>query len=160
VQTLPVPTPLAPTGTRTAHTTADCTPTFTWTTVTGADSYEVWVDDNGNELYDETIEGATSGSWTPSAPLSAGDTFTWWVKAHNSKDNNASVWSDSATFTLALETPILVSPSGNIHSATPSLTWNPVPFADAYYVWLTDNTSGDTVTGTVKSTTGGPNGSL
>jgi uncharacterized repeat protein (TIGR01451 family) len=41
-----------------------------------------------------------------------------------------------------LPTPTLVSPSGSIFTAHPTFTWNPVPGADYYRLWVKDATTG------------------
>ena len=66
--------PQQPAGPITALTANDVSPTFTWTTVS-TDSYEVWVNDNGKQIYDVMV--TTGNTWTPPSPLTIGHGFSW-----------------------------------------------------------------------------------
>src|SRR4029077_19090813 len=132
IQPLDTPTPQTPTGSLTVLTSSDLTPSFTWTTVTGADSYEIWVNDNGNKLYDVTVKGNGTSAWSPPAPLAFGHSLVWWVRALDSEDGNASDWSTAVSFQLELDVPRLMSPSGDSSSTSSTFQWNAVVGADSY----------------------------
>jgi hypothetical protein len=90
---LATPTPVGPLGT-----IASVMPTFSWSTVSGADFYDFWVDDmtSGQEqvLRNAHIAG---GTFTPTTPLTAGHFYEWWVRAV-SVDGDSSVWSAPQLF--------------------------------------------------------------
>jgi hypothetical protein len=126
-------------------------PTFTWNAVSGADHYDIWVQDmrTGVVLRQTTVNGTT---WAPAGPLAQGDPYSWWVRAVNNTDVAGS-WSSSLSFTVAtLAMPTLVGPSGT-DSLLPTFTWNAALGADHYDIWVQDVRSGQvlrdqTVTGT------------
>jgi hypothetical protein len=157
VNPLATPTPKSPTGTVALTSAASLTPTFTWNSVSDADSYEVYVDDNNTKLYDLTVHG---NAWAPSTPLNVGDTYTWWVRAFNSQDGNESAWSSPATFQIQSPAPQLIAPAGNIVSLTPTFSWNGVNGASSYLFCLQNDTAGGSVNGTVQNTAATLNGRL
>ena len=65
------PQPVTPLGP-----TFDTTPTFEWTTITGAATYELYLSTTGGVV---TQTGLTGSSWTPAGPLSNG-ILRWWVR--------------------------------------------------------------------------------
>jgi hypothetical protein len=150
VYALAAPSLVSPTG------TSATLPTFSWNAVTGADHYDIWVQDTrtGQVLRDQSVTGTT---WAPSSPLTPGDSYKWWVRALDSA-NNPSPWSSSQAFTVyVLAAPSLVSPTGT--SATlPTFSWNAVVGADHYDIWVQDIQTGQvlrnqSVTGTTWSPT-------
>ncbi len=131
---LTAPVPTAPIGT-----TASTNPTFTFSPVTGAARYEIWVEDlnDGNRrvLYAPAVTGS---SWTAPMSLIRGRTYRWWVRAVGS-DGKAGPWSNPQDFTIALVTaPVApTSLTFNIVSASRiDLTWNDVSNETGYAVWL------------------------
>jgi hypothetical protein len=127
-------TPQAPTGTVTSS-----TPTFQWTAVPQATSYEVWVNDlttNQSKVLDTT--GLTGTSWTPSTPLTVGHSYRWWVQAVNA---NAHQWSASQDFTVTPPPPTPQTPSGAVGTLQPTFTWNSAAWATSYEVWINDLTT-------------------
>src|SRR5262249_55240474 len=57
-------------------------PTFTWQSVAGADFYDVWVDDTTTGQSQVLRNTHVTGlSWAAPAALTAGHTYTWWVRA-------------------------------------------------------------------------------
>ncbi len=123
-------------------------PTLTWTTVAGASSYAVF-------LYDQTVGAwdlygqiaGSSGSYTPSTPLTPGHSYVWTVAALSSNGQAATFASGPEDFQLAaLAAPTLTGPNGLIAASSgsdlPTLTWNTVAGASSYAVFLYDQTAG------------------
>ncbi|HWY85599.1 MAG TPA: hypothetical protein VNX28_02690 [Gemmataceae bacterium] len=138
---LATPTPMGPSGS-----VASAEPTFTWSAVTGADSYDVWVDDQTSNQSQVLRNQAVVGtSWTDTTPLNVGDTYSWYVRAIDSADAVVGFWSNTLSFTItALGTPTLIGPSGSVSSAEPAFTWNAVAGADHYDVVVNNQTTGQT----------------
>ena len=71
-------------------------PGFSWSAVTGADYYDLWVTDlttGVSQLLRNTHIAATS--FTPVTPLPAGHAFQWWVRAL-SNNGDYSSWSSAS----------------------------------------------------------------
>jgi len=138
----PAATLISPSGTIT-----DSTPIYTWNAVPTATWYYLWVDDStGNRIkhwYTSAQVGCSSGtstcSVTPGTVLNSGS-GTWWIQTYNSSGYGP--WSSGKNFNLAVApgAATLISPSGNITDTTPTYTWNAVPTATWYYLWVNDST--------------------
>lgn len=137
-----VPTLTAPTGTITTN-----VPTYTWSAVTDATWYWMWVDDGRgygtiNTWYkaSDICSGSTC-SVTPKVALWAGQA-NWWVAAWNSTGGLGN-WSSMGTFTVGTVSvpgvPTLVSPSGTA-SVMPTYKWNAVSGATWYGIYVQDTT--------------------
>ncbi len=63
--------------------TCDTTPYFDWSSVSGATSYRIQVDDNSSFSSPEIDTTISNSSYTPASPLSV-DTYYWRVQASNS----------------------------------------------------------------------------
>ena len=115
-------------------------PTFSWNAVSGVSSYEVWLTD---QTTGQTVTPVVSGgtSWTPAQPLNLGDNYIWWVGSINT-DGSIS-WNNPSTFNFAPNASTL---SGNVATLQPIFTWNAMNGVGSYEVWLTDQTTGQTVT--------------
>jgi hypothetical protein len=137
------PTLVSPVGTITTT-----SPTYTWSEVSNATDYYLWVNDStGNRIqqwYTNDICGYGSGlcSLTPATTLNPG-TGQWWVQAKNSAGSSA--WSTPLSFTVQGSTPglpgaaTLLSPTGSIATKTPTYTWKPVSNSTWYYLWVNDS---------------------
>jgi len=136
---LSAPTPLAPSGTVTTT-----TPTFSWTAVSGAAHYDVWINTviNGVESVGSPIlrnANATGTSWTPTTALSSGQSYRWYIGTVAS--NGATFWSSGVTFTINAAAPLAaLSPSGSIATLTPTFSWTPSATAVWYDIWVNDLT--------------------
>lgn len=86
-----------PTGT-----TADFFPRFTWTEVSDAASYELFIRKVGDVGTGGAVEirvpGITTNGYTPTAPLNNG-TYRVWVRAFNSAGESGG-WSEGSNFTI------------------------------------------------------------
>jgi hypothetical protein len=155
---LGMPTPGAPVGL-----TASADPTFTWSTVTGADHYDVWANDlttgQSQVLRNQTVSGT---SWTPPTGLVQGQAYDWWVRAVNAT-GTPGPWSSAQYFTVAaLAVPTPQGPSGTVAPTGPTFAWSGVNGASGYDVWVDNLTTGQSqvlrninVSGTSWTPTGG-----
>jgi hypothetical protein len=133
------PPPPAPTASGPSGTIDTDLPTFSWNNVTGASSYEVWLTDQttGSTV---TVPNILGTSWTPAQALTLGDNYTWWVGA---VAGTTITWDNPLKFIIQ---PTAIAPSGSIATNSPTFSWNSVTGAASYEVWLTDQTTGATVT--------------
>ena len=155
---LPAPTPSNPTGTSAASSGYDL-PTFTWSSVTGAHSYALYLYDNTAGL---TLNGGVvnvSGiSWTETTALTPGHSYSWYAGAV-STNQQVTDWNGPANFTLAsLPAPTPTSPTGTSAASSgydlPTFTWSSVTGAHSYSFYLYDNTSGQVLNGGVVNVNG------
>jgi hypothetical protein len=152
ISTIAAPTPIGPSGQ-----VISLTPTFSWSNVPNADSYEIWVNDGTSGQWKSLLDQIVTGtSWTPTTPLIMGHSYRWWVRGVNSNSGLHGLWSDPVDFTLVpVATPTLIAPSGLTTTLTPTFTWNSALGADHYEIWVNNVTGGpgikvfdQTVTGT------------
>jgi serine protease Do len=114
------------------------TPTLTWTAVSGADYYGVWIGEGTipDDKYKVWYKNVTSNSVTiPSSILNDGKAYTWSVCAHNSFGFGD--WSEDSHFTVSvpqLTPPTLISPEDKkgLFPEDLSFQWSPVPGAISY----------------------------
>ena len=74
------------------------TPLFSWTEVSGASRYEIWVsslDGAGRVIYDANV---LTNSYSATAPLASGN-YRYWVRAFDATNANTG-WSGSYDFTI------------------------------------------------------------
>jgi hypothetical protein len=94
-----VPSPISPTGTVTTQ-----QPTYQWNEVSGATSYYLLVQNTQGAVVSEIVTPAAAGcstgtcTYTPSAALTDGRTYNWFVNATNA--GGTSPWSAAATITV------------------------------------------------------------
>jgi hypothetical protein len=116
-------------------------PTFTWSAVSLAVRYDVWVTDLTTGV-GGIVGGSSTTSFADNAGLSPGHSFRWWARAV-SANGTAGPWSVSTDFGIvALNAPTLVAPNGLVNTDQPTYTWSPVALAARYDVWVTDLTTG------------------
>jgi hypothetical protein len=128
---------IAPTGSGPSGTIATNVPVFGWNNVVGATSSEIWLTDNTTSQ--SSLFASLSGtSWSPSQPLTLGDSYTWWVGAVRGQ---TVAWSTALNFRIA---PTASAPGGTITTTLPTFVWNKVIGAASYEVWLVDQTSNQT----------------
>jgi len=140
---------IAVTASSLSGTIATAFPTFTWNSITGVTSYELCLTDRTtNQTVTPTLTGT---SWTPTQPLNLGDKYVWWVGAIG--PNGKIAWNVGQTFRIA---PTPSGPSGTIATLLPTFTWNSVIGATSDEIYLTDQTTGQTVTAMATGTTWTP----
>ncbi len=136
-------------------------PTFRWNPVAGASRYEVVVQNAARvRVLHTTGVGATANavqSWTADAFLTAGQTYTWWVKAI-ATDGTAGGWSAGKTFTVERDDRRTPDPlSWTLVGVGPDITlsWTPAKDTERYVIeywdaanrrWLTLTTLGGAAT--------------
>lgn len=141
VQILPgTPTPVAPSGYIT-----DTSPSYSWSAVTGAASYDLYTKVNGTPTtvtYSAGDAGCAAGTGTcgiaPGTVLANGSAVYWLVRARNAA--GVSPWSTNKTFTVQLlpATPTALAPSGTA-STTPNYSWTAAVNATSYDLYLRVN---------------------
>lgn len=121
---LPAPTPLSPSGNITAT-----RPTFTWTAVNGAVSYNVQVIDNTNPALSITaIEATSTTSWPLPGFLPAlipGHLYSWTVQGYS--NGLGGIQSTSMPFYVlndfSIGLQLLTPVSTTVNTTTPTFTW-------------------------------------
>lgn len=111
--------------------TLDSTPQFSWSSITGAATYHLFVTGPGGVLINEP--GLTGTSYTPTTPLPNGD-FRWWIKPSTSTGAGGA-WSQVSRFSTGGRTTVL-SHSGTISDSIPQLAWGAVPGAQSYEIYV------------------------
>jgi uncharacterized repeat protein (TIGR01451 family) len=110
--TIQAPTLTSPSN---GSSTTDNTPTFTWTSVSGTNSYDFQLaSDNNFTINARTAKGLSTTSYTPVTPLTNGRWY-WHVRTgDNSADVGLFSQTRSFTVTVATQNPVVViSPSSN-----------------------------------------------
>ncbi len=96
-------------------------PTISWTAVSGAGSYDLWirnVSTNQNPLVNVNVSGT---SWTPTSSLGIG-VYRVWVRTRT-LSGQVSGWSQPYTFQI--NTPVTVNDLPSIYeTARPVISWN------------------------------------
>ena len=139
-RSITVLTPTSPTLVSPSGSSENATPTFTWNVSTGATRYWLWIGDQaGVAAWQGPVETTScSGNTCTGAPgkfLTQGS-YTWNVEAQSAAGKT---WGAGMGFTvLGPPAPVLVSPVGNIHEATPVFTWNASSGATQYWVQVDD----------------------
>ncbi len=157
---LPAPTLSAPSGSG-----VSTSPTFSWSTVTGANRYWLMVSTNSADFPTNPAAtgcagcantglsgttGATSftaGNTFPydgtSRTLSANTVYYWKVQAWNTNGTQGN-YSSTGSFTTAgvlLPAPTLSAPSGSGVSTSPTFSWSTVTGADRYWLMVSTNSA-------------------
>ena len=128
------------------------TPAFTWTAVSNATAYDVYVGNTAGTVFKitQTLTATEAGcaagtgtcTYTPAVALDLGP-GSWWVRARNAAGNGP--WSSGMLITVsagALPGALtLMSPSGNIGTRTPTFTWAAVGGSTSYDLFV-GNTAG------------------
>ena len=146
---LAAPTQIAPRGTIAASSGYD-TPTFSWSSVTGANHYYLYVLDNNTNQAVVNNPNVAGTSFTASAGLTSGHNFSWYV-ASISANGGAIVFGGPTGFALAsLAAPAQIGPVGGTIAAganfdTPTFRWNSVTGANHYYLYVLDNNTNQPV---------------
>jgi hypothetical protein len=162
VITAPVSVPDVPTGLY-ATNTGSYLPTIYWTPSAGASHYNIWLVNLNTGLVEATDTGILPSSFTPSSPLTDAP-YRIFVSATN--DIGTSAFSTPFDFvvgsgpTSAPATPVNLSVM-NESTLFPTVSWDAVPDAVTYSIWLVNldtglMEAGDTGLGTNSFTPSSP----
>jgi len=138
------PTPTTPSLTSPSNGSSACdtTPSFDWSSVSGATSYRIQVDNNSSFGSPEIDTTTSSSNYTPGSALSPG-TYYWRVRASNSCGDGSwsSVWSVTILGTVGV--PSLYSPSNGSSTCdtTPYFDWSSVSGATSYRIQVDNNSN-------------------
>jgi hypothetical protein len=137
---LAAPTALTPSGTIAASAGFDL-PKFTWSSVSAAAHYDIWVNDLTSGQSQVLRNSSASGTaWSTPSALTPGHAYEWWAGAVS--NNGTEFWSVGQSFALApLPAPTLGGPNGTIASTFPTFTWSSVTAAASYDFYLYDNST-------------------
>lgn len=135
---LAAPNITAPTGTVTTD-----MPEFSWLTVSGADHYDLWVNDlttGQSGIIRETNVAGTA--FTSSAALPNGHQYIWTVRAIDSA-GTAGAWAPHRTFSISAVPgqPTLTTPVDTTGSIAPTFEWTAVSGAAYYDIWVNNLTT-------------------
>jgi uncharacterized protein YkwD len=119
--------------------TPDVRPTFTWTEVSNAATYEIWINNvTTGEAKVVNQTGITGNSFIPAVDLGIG-TYYVWVRGFTST-GLASIWSPQAVIRTR-PVPTVLDPGRTERSGSFAIEWNPVAGAASYDVWVDRLTS-------------------
>jgi hypothetical protein len=147
------PAPAAPSNNGTLAAVAGYDrPSFAWSGVTGAVSYSLYVVDSTTgqvAINAFNVGNVTTYQLTAAQTLTPGHSYIWYIGAMGANGSTTYNIGNPQTFTLAaLLPPTPTGPSNNsILSAAaggdqPTFTWNSVPGAASYSLYVVDNTTG------------------
>lgn len=137
VQMDPPPGASSPTSPSGSITTS--TPTYTWSKVSTATWYQLWVNGPSGAVINQWFQssavcGGSSCSATPTTGLGVGN-YTFWVRTWNSAGYGP--WSSGMNFNfLPPAGTSLSAPSGSTSDTTPTYTWARISNATWYYLWV------------------------
>ena len=116
-------------------------PELTWTPVTGADSYDVWITNLSTSQNPYLRTTVSTNSLTPAQDLPIGR-FRYWVDAVFADDSRTG-WSEQRTFEVKTKA-VITSPVGNVSTSTPTIDWDPIEGAARYDLWINNVSTGET----------------
>jgi uncharacterized repeat protein (TIGR01451 family) len=120
-------------------TTFSQTPAISWGPAAGAASYDIWVSNLGTNTSGIIRTIVSSTSFIPSSSLGIGR-FRVWVRSLDAS-GNASAWSLPVTFNV--NTPVTLHSIDRYQStARPTLSWDSLPGAIHYDLWINNLTTG------------------
>ncbi|MCA9037511.1 MAG: hypothetical protein KDA91_20395 [Planctomycetaceae bacterium] len=122
-------------------------PEITWEKPLGAGNSEIYIRQTGGEEQFLIITDVPGTSYIPTERVFGIGTYTVWVRtfvegASSSLplSQRASFWSPGKTFRVATP-PTNLLPTGRVATSTPTLTWEGVPGAVSYEVWVNNETA-------------------
>jgi len=122
--------------------TCDNTPTFNWSSVSGAVSYDIQVSTSSSFSSLEINQTTSNTSYTPPTPLSAG-THYWRVRTNAACGSGdwSSIW--SVTIMEIPSPPTLSSPpnGSNTCDTTPTVCWSSVTGATSYRLQVSSSSA-------------------
>ena len=127
--------------------------TISWSSATGANSYEIYRYTSNNSSSASRI-GTTSSTSYSDTTATAGTVYYYWVKSLNTDNDQKSSLSSSDTGYRKLSAPTNVAASDGTYADKVTVSWSVVSGANTYYVYRnTSNNSGSaSLLGTTSST--------
>lgn len=117
----------------------DQRPTISWLAVPGASTYEVWIDNLSTKSSAILRASIAETSYVPTMDLGIGR-FKVWVRALAGPEI-VSEWSSGSNFSVV--TPVRLTTLNPLQfTHRPTLSWNGLPGADLYDIWINDLSSG------------------
>ncbi len=133
---LAVPALTAPTGS-----SANSSPTITWTASTGAVRYDLWVNNVSTGQTQIIRQQSLTGTSFLASNLPVGS-YAAWIEAFDGA-NNSSGWSGTFNFSItAPAAPQGTGPNAVITTTAPTLTWTSSLGATQYDLWADNTTTG------------------
>jgi predicted phage tail protein len=135
-------------------------PTFLFTSISGAERYEIWVLNKDTNAYVIQASNVTGTSYTPTKPLPLGE-YEVTIRAISFL-GDITDWSDPVSF-IGGASPVISSPVNNsTTSGKPLIVWSAVEGANAYNVRIVNlaNNSSVVLTGNLTGTSFTPSTSL
>ncbi|MEQ9411316.1 MAG: Calx-beta domain-containing protein [Fuerstiella sp.] len=109
------------------------TPTLSWQPVANATGYEIWLT-RRFPAESRILNGSSmlsTNSFTPADDLTPAF-YKYWVRA-TSDNGGSGPWSEERTFEVK---PTLISPLTPTFETRPTFTWNPIPEAPGYEIFI------------------------
>lgn len=142
------PRPVAPTLFGPAGNTFETQPTLAWQAIPNAVRYDLWVNnDTTGQTQVIRQPNLTTTTFTPTSELPRG-TYTFWVRGINI-DGLPGNWSNPLTFNVTIDFPVPATPTilspvdGSTTSTHPSFTWELIPGAVSYDLWVDNTMTGE-----------------
>ena len=121
----------------------DSLPRLSWQPVSGAASYEIWFSrlfPAAGRIIHQT--GLAGTSFTPAVSLGSGR-YRYWVRAIDAAGTSGP-WSAFNDFEVR---PTLIAPLGTTGSPRPTFTWNAIPLAAGYQIFIRSSAGDQVETG-------------
>ncbi len=112
--------------------TFDATPTFAWTAVTGATSYDLYVADAKTKVVVLRDQFVKTTTLTATKDIPSGG-YLVWVRAQSG--NSYSAWSTPSAFSIGLP-PKITSATTVGTPAKPQFTWTTIAGTEHYELWV------------------------
>ena len=125
--------PLPPTITGPSSVTSSLRPGINWTGVPGASNYEIWIKNQSTGVNPFHRATGNGGTYIPTADLGIGR-FNLWMRSRG-PDGADSLYTGQYNFTI--QTPaVMHDPGPSLATHRPTLTWDPLPGAVKYDLWI------------------------
>jgi hypothetical protein len=136
-----------PVVTQPSTTTFDTHPTIKWTSPANSETSDIWVRQIGGANEFLRVNGVAGNEYKATGTTFGIGTYIVWVRTYSNTDNPATTaderevteWSIGKQFQVTTP-PNVIGPVGRTSAARPTLTWQSVPGAVTYEIWI-DNQS-------------------
>lgn len=111
--------------------TFDTQPDFTWTTLTGISTFQLYVQRGSTVVINES--GLTDTTWMLPGPLPDGD-YRWWIRPF-AASGRGGAWSELGEFNIGGRARI-TAPTGTLNDSIVTINWGQVLGAGSYEIYL------------------------